>query len=162
MIRFGLAVAVTATMGATPAMADTKELMFCAIEDSSKMVTVTLDGADVVYEFGNLNATPDLTLTTPAADVGYEPWPGVGNTIWETITFYNGDYGYTVVMGAERVNDPAKYGGITVTKGGAEIASLDCIPSSVSFSFDNDLYEAKTAAGWCLDRGVKGGWTRCD
>ncbi|MEO9862402.1 MAG: hypothetical protein ABJO29_08105 [Yoonia sp.] len=142
--------------------ADTTELMFCAMENSSKMVSVRLDGADVTYAYGNLNEMSDLVLTTPAADVDYQPWPGVGNTIWETITFYNGDYEYVVVMGAERQDNPQKYGGITVRKAGEEIAALDCIPSSVSFDFGNHLYDAKTEAGWCLDRGAKGGWTRCD
>ena len=159
---------LTATIGAMllasagPALAERTELMFCALQDSGKMVTVTLDGPDVTYEFGNLNAVPDLFLTTPAADIDYQPWPGVGNTIWETITFYNGDYGYSVVMGVERVNNPAKYGGITVTKDGIEIANLDCLPSSVAFEVVNPLYDIKTAAGWCVDRSAKGGWTRCD
>lgn len=161
-MRYGIVIGSAMILTATTAMADTTELMFCAIEDSSKMVTVTLDGSDVIYEFGNLNAVPDLTLTTPAAEVGYQPWPGVGGTIWETVTFYNGAYEYEVVMGVERALDPYKYGGITVRKAGEDIATLDCIPSSVSFSFDTHLSDAKTEAGWCLDRGVKGGWTRCD
>lgn len=142
--------------------AETTELMFCAMQNSSKMVSVRLDGTDVVYAFGNLNEMSDLILTTPVAEVDYQPWPGVGNTIWETITFYNDGYEYVVVMGAERQDNPQRYGGITVRRAGEEIASLECIPSSVSFSFDNQLYDAKTEAGWCLDRGPKGGWTRCD
>jgi hypothetical protein len=146
----------------TAAKAYDVELMFCALQDSGKMVSIRMDGPDVTYAFGDLNVMSDLILTTPVADIDYQPWPGVGNTIWETITFYNGDYGYSVVMGVERVNNPAKYGGITITKNGIEIANLDCLPSSVSFEVVNPLYDAKTEAGWCVDRSAKGGWTRCD
>jgi hypothetical protein len=64
-------------------------------------------------------------------------------------------------MGVERRNNGEKYGGILVTKAGEEIASLDCIPASVSVLFDG-LTEAKREAGWCQDFGPKGGWERCD
>ena len=157
-----LSVSAAMIVAANSAMADTQELMFCALQDSSKMVKVVLDGPDVIYAYGELNVMSDLVLTTPAADIDYQPWPGVGNTIWETVTFYNGDYGYTVSMGVERVDNPERYGGITVTKGGNEIANLDCIPSSVSFEVANPLFDAKTEAGWCWDLSAKGGWERCD
>ena len=162
MMRFGLTLGAAAIFGATQAMADSSELMFCALQDSSKMVSVRLDGPDVTYAFGDLNEMSDLILTESAADIDYQPWPGVGNTIWESITFYNGDYSYTVVMGVERKNNPDSYGGIIVRKAGEEIANLDCIPSSVSFDQVSPLSQIKAEAGWCPDFGAKGGWTRCD
>lgn len=153
---------------ASPAFAacpDTTETAFaCTFSSGSKAVDVCHNAETVSYAFGRPGRTPELSLSVPMTQVEYQPWPGIGRAIWETVTFRSGDVSYTVFGNIDRPveegTDPEVTGGIEVRRGEAVLATLRCDPGSVSFAYGDGLYDAKTAAGQCWDPGTEV-WSAC-
>ena len=94
-------------------------------------------------------------------------WPGVGRTIWEDMTFHNGDHSYTISRAMDRMiaeDDPDQStdmrGTVVVTKRNETLSELECDPGSVSFGDFYPLFEAKEAAGQCWDREAFA-WAKC-
>lgn len=116
--------------------------------------------ADVArYRFGPTGGTPELELVPPVTEVDLTPWPGVGRTIWEEVTFRNAEHAYVVYGSIDRA-PPADgsdeiavtvSGGITVRRHDEDIAHLTCDPGSVMFPWGTSLFDAKEAAGQCYD-----------
>ncbi|MEL6573809.1 MAG: hypothetical protein AAFQ64_19320 [Pseudomonadota bacterium] len=136
--------------------------MKCTFQGGAKAVEICLSGSDVSYTFGRVGNAAELALSVPVVDVDYLPWPGVGSSIWETVTFYNDGYSYEVLVGFERnPENPAHFGGITITKAGQELATLSCDPGSIDWGWGTDLFDAKAAAGLCWDYGRDADWKPC-
>lgn len=128
----------------------------CQIEDSSRHLAVCVEEGAVVYRFGPVGV-PDLELAEPVETITYQPWPGIGRTIWEELTFRNGDYAYVVHAGVERrylsATDeviPVPFGGVDVYQTGAgedPIAAFRCAPETVDFPWTPAISQAREAAG---------------
>lgn len=139
------------------AACDANENMFmsCQIEKSQSILRVCFDERDVFYRFGPLGQKPDLEISVSIADVDYTPWPGVGQAIWEEVSFQNDGHHYTVHVGFDRMFDEEEYnatphhgfGGVLVTRGDVEVVALSCSRASVDFGWDVALFEAKTNLG---------------
>ncbi|WP_225027061.1 hypothetical protein [Xinfangfangia pollutisoli] len=135
-----------------PAFADCAgELLFsCPIK--AARLEVCLTGATATYSFGPAGK-PDLTLETPVADLDFQPWPGIGRAIWQTVRFHNRGVVYEVWSSLEKQMEenqpePAWQGGVTVQQGDQVLAELSC--STAPDPSDLDLiFQAKEAAGQC-------------
>jgi len=157
---FALAGGVAAV--STQAAACNLPLMACSFDDGAKTVQVCLSFDQVTYTYGPKFGDPELTLSENVTTIDYLPWPGVGSAIWETVTFYNGDYSYEVLAGFERdPENPQSFGGISVRRDDEEVANLTCDPDSVEFGWEVALFDAKRAAGQCWRDAPNRGWYNC-
>ncbi len=118
--------------------------MSCTFNNGAKTVEVCANGATASYRFGPTKGQPELALTVPASQIDYAPWPGVGRSIFESVTFHNSGVSYEVFAGVDReatANNQRgdAFGGITVFQKGTEIAALECDPGSVYFPWTDVL-----------------------
>ena len=130
----------------------------CQIEGRNTEVFVCFDDHVATYSYGPIGGAPDLFLSEPVERVDFEPWSGSGVSIFESVTFYNGDYAYNVGGGFDRPfsvedmqHEPRRFGWVEVTKNGEHVASLECIPETVSYGFGGGIYDLKVAAGLTWD-----------
>lgn len=131
----------------------------CQIDDTARRLEVCIASDTLTYSFGPPGA-PELTMTETAARIDYRPWPGVGRTIYEEVTFENAGYRYVVFGGIERDYDdtdeeiiPTQFGGVTVHEGASEtpIAGFTCAEGATEFPWTMGLSDAKAAAGLAWD-----------
>ena len=81
-------------LGAKASVAcDGDVLLACDMAGSSKQLETCLIGDRVRYAFGAADM-PDLVLERHVRDVLYEPWPGVGRSIWHVTGFQVDDITY--------------------------------------------------------------------
>jgi hypothetical protein len=141
VLAFAL-LAPTAAFAACPG----ETLLSCPT--GGKQLELCLNGDSLTYSFGPKGA-PELTLTKKVRDVTYNPWPGVGSAIWDSVVFNNGEIAYEVWTSFERDPDNTlTEGGVNVLNGEELVATLTCAKGSV----EKDLmrvWEAKEAAGQC-------------
>lgn len=130
----------------------------CQIDGRNTEVFVCFDEQVATYSYGPIGGAPELFLSAPINRVDFEPWSGLGTAISESVTFYNGDYGYDVGGGFDRPFSDAdmqrpirRFGWIEVTQSGIPAASLACIPETVTYGFGGGLIDAKVAAGLTWD-----------
>lgn len=130
----------------------------CPVEGSGKWLEVCAEDWGAVYRYGLLGR-PELELTEPYGALDYEPWPGVGRSIWETVTFYNGAYSYSVYISVDRMDENvAPEGGVAVRKGEEVVASLTCAEGRADIGWTERLTEGKNRAGLTWD--PSNGWSR--
>lgn len=129
----------------------------CRIEGRNTEVFVCFDADTARYSYGPVGGPAELTLSETIENLEFEPWPGVGRSIWDSVTFRNGEYSYTVVGGVERLLptentldaeiETRPYGGIEIARNDEVLDQLECISETVSYTFGDALYNAKIAAG---------------
>lgn len=149
--------------------ANMQTFMSCTMSEGRKTVDVCFDADHVTYGFGRTGREADLALSVTMLDAEYTPWPGIGSTIWEAMTFENGEVRYETYGAISRPvpesDDgeirPVTSGGITVWKGDDPIAQLDCDAGSVDFPNGYDFEAAKKAHGLCWKRRMDD-WAACD
>ncbi len=129
----------------------------CQIEGRETQLRVCYDEAQAYYAYGALQVAPELAMTAPHRTLDYTPWPGVGRTIWETVTFHNAGYSYRVYGGLERMFEGdnelefPQFGSVSVLRGEDVLAELSCDPSTVDFNWSDALFRAKQDAGLVWD-----------
>ncbi len=130
----------------------------CRIAGRNTEVSVCYDDDTVTYSYGPVGKPPELFLTEPIATVDFQPWHGVGKAIFESVTFYNGDYAYQVGGGFDRPfteeemeQGPQHFGLIDISKHGKSLATLECVPDTVSFGLGGGIFYLKDAAGYEWD-----------
>ena len=126
----------------------------CRIEGRETQVSVCFTPDTATYRFGPTNGTPDLVLTTPMTALIYQPWPGIGRDIWESVSFDNKDYRYQLSVGLARIDDESPrdaatfpFGSLRVEKAGAVVAEMICKAESVTYPNDEGIFAAKEALG---------------
>ena len=128
-------------------------LFHCTLNGGTKAVDVCLQDDVAYYRFGPAGGAADILLARRAGAVDMRPWNGVGRSIFETATFSNGGYDYTVHYAIDRLTQAHEVtGGVIVTRGGDELADLSCDAGAVTASDIYPLFEAKEAAGQCWNR----------
>ena len=81
-------VAMTCLFAVQPADARAEEtVLTCRIEGHDREASVAIAGDSAVYRYGPPGGQPELTLTTPLADLDYRRNSGAGDTIDEVVTF---------------------------------------------------------------------------
>lgn len=133
-------------------------LFDCTFKGASTRAQVCLQGDTAYYAFGAVGGAPDMVLARRVGDIDMTPWPGIGRTIWEEVTFRNGSHAYRLAYAIDKMveREPVS-GSLLVTRDGAEIAELTCDADSVATYDLYPLYEAKVAQGECFTPGE--GWT---
>lgn len=164
-MRFLLLLPVLASPAFAACPAGTETAFACSFSSGRKAVDVCYGPETVSYAFGRPGRAPELTLSVPLAEVDYQPWPGIGRAIWETVTFRSGDVSYTVFGNIDRPveagTEPEVTGGIEVRRGETVLATLSCDPGTVDFAYGGGLHDAKTALGQCWDPGAQR-WSVCE
>ena len=151
MHRLALA-SLLASLLPTGALADCPyeaEVFHCRI--GKKTVEICHWRGALIYSFESAGKT-DLSIAQPLETIAYQPWPGVGSSIWESVTFHNEGYSYEVWTSVERDPDDTSglQGGINVLKGEEVRAQLTCDPGTASQSLDV-IYGLKESIGQCWD-----------
>lgn len=131
----------------------------CKIEDRPKYLQVCFDEQAMYYTFGPQNGPAELTLSETYDTLDYTPWPGVGRAIWESVSFTNQDFTYTVYGGFDRMfgdeteddHPHPHFGSLTVTQGEQTIAELTCDRTTTTFSWPEEIFGHKEAAGFEWD-----------
>lgn len=130
---------LTATAAPAPAPADRageQTVVACRIEGQDRVASVAIVGARAVYRYGPSQQSPELTLSSPLADLDYRRNGGAGDTIDEIETFANGDTTYRFEAGFRNgaAPDPSAlrpFGLLTVSRAGKPLARLACRPDSI-------------------------------
>jgi hypothetical protein len=149
-MRITLLLAVLAAAPAHAACQNDLTIFSCKI--GAKTLQVCEWKGMLIYQFGPEGA-PELALNTTFADADFTPWPGIGRTMWNELAFHNDGVTYTVWSALEKQleenqPEPQVEGGVHVTRGDAELASLTCNPGSVRSALDT-VWNIKTMIGQC-------------
>jgi hypothetical protein len=105
----------------------------------------------LIYSFGPPGA-PELVIAEPLKTITFQPWPGAGSSIWESLIFVNEGYTYEVVTSVDRDGDADQpvQGSVFVTKGDAQVAEVQCDPGTASNALDV-VWDLKEGVGLCWD-----------
>jgi len=139
----------------------------CTFKDGATAVQVCLNSDTVTYAYGPNGDAPDLSLVVSIKDAEYTPWPGIGNSISEGVTFRNEAFSYEVFGGSPKLDENDElgpmFGGIIISENDEIIARLSCDEGSVVWAgYGTDgIYGAKTAAGQCWDSRNRA-WKICE
>ncbi|MEY8880862.1 hypothetical protein [Donghicola sp. XS_ASV15] len=144
------AATTTAALAGQYCTLDESVMFACTFNDGKKAVEVCdttywAEGDNAAYAFFKTTGEVEKEIITDKASLIATPWNGVGNTIWETVTFYSDDYGYEVWWSIDRNSDAVPVGGINVLQNGATLAELTCDAGSVQQNLGT-LVEAVEAA----------------
>lgn len=128
-------------------------LVSCKVAGSQKRMELCLDGGSLQYQFGAAGKV-ELTLTRDVEQVLYTPWPGIGRTMWEELSFENEGVTYQFSSYAEKLmeegteDDLALGTDLNVLRGETLLAQFSCDPAQVS-----DLYPVGVVLherGYCI------------
>ena len=91
-------------------------------------------------------------------DVGMRPWNGIGRYLWESFSFYRGDYEYDIHYAVDRLTEgnPIE-AGLTVIQNGNVLADLTCDADGIAtVGYPLPLFDAKIAVGqeWVFEEEV--------
>jgi hypothetical protein len=119
----------------------------------AKVVEICNEAETLIYSYGPPGA-PELVIAEPLASVTFQPWPGAGSSIWESVTFFNGSYAYEVTTSVDRNGDldAPLQGGVYVRQNDAPVGEVICDPGTASNSLDV-VWGLKEAIGQCWDFG---------
>lgn len=116
------------------------ETMFhCPLDGSSRAVTVCRGGDGVFrYAYGKPGQVPELELVRNRDELHFEPWPGIGRFIWESLTFQNGGYRYQVAYSVDK-NTGVEDGFLNVFEPGADepVVARTCRPGTLENRLDS-------------------------
>lgn len=114
----------------------------------------------LTYSFGP-EGKPELMITEPLETIAFTPWPGIGGSLWESVTFQNEGHTYEVWTAIERDPDSTapREGGVRVMKGTSTVAELTCNPGTATPM--EALYDLKDGIGQCWDMESQT-WDRCN
>ena len=117
----------------------------------AKALTVCVTDATASYAFGPRGA-PELALTQGLDEVTATPWPGIGRSIYEDVTFRNGSVSYTAWISVDRLaEDQPTTGGVVVEQNGRRLAELTCNTGTADIGVFA-IANAMQAVGYCVDR----------
>jgi len=119
-------------------------VLTCQIEGRDRQASVSLTETGATYRYGPSQVEPELTLSSPLADLDYVRQTGAAGTVDEIVTFANGDTGYRFATGFRNGAQPdpsalRPFGNLTVSRGGREVATLSCNPDSIERAPDRLL-----------------------
>lgn len=119
-------------------------VLTCQIEGRDRQASVSLTEVDATYRYGPSRAEPELTLSSPLADLDYVRQPGAAGTVDEIVTFANGDTDYRFATGFRNGLQPdptalRPFGNLTVSRRGRDLATLSCNPDSIERAPDRLL-----------------------
>lgn len=119
-------------------------VLTCQIEGRDRQASVSLTETSATYRYGPSHAEPEMTLSSPLADLDYVRQTGAAGTVNEIVAFANSDTTYRFVTGFRSGAQPdttalRPFGNLTVSRGGRELAQLPCRPDSIERAPDRLL-----------------------
>ena len=152
-MRIAVAIAFVLLPGVAAADCVGTKLVSCKIASSQKRMELCLDQGSLHYQFGAVGK-PELELTRDVEQVVYTPWPGIGRTMWEELSFENEGVTYQFSSYAEKLmeegteDDLALGTDLNVLRGEKLLAQFSCDPAQVSdfYPVGVVLYER----GYCI------------
>ena len=150
-LLFALALALATPVAAAGCFGAGTPMFHCTAKNGTKAIDICLQGEVAIYRFGPLGGVAELLLARHVDGVHMRPWNGVGSSIFEEVTFYNGTYEYLIHYAVDRIaaTTPQVTGGIRVQEGDHIKAELGCDTGSVAARDFYPLFEAKEASGQC-------------
>jgi len=139
----------------------TTTILSCTFSNGAKALVACQDGTSATYAFGKVGQVPDLALSVPIESLGYVPWPGVGSSVWDEVTFTNNGVAYVLWQSFDRDPNVAmpQQAGIVVRQGDKDLARLECDQGSITPQIDG-LWDVFEALGQCYDRQDQS-WAAC-
>ena len=124
--------------------ADDEVFLTCRIEGRDREASVSLSDIGATYRYGPSSSEPELTLTSPLADLDYVRHNGPAGTVDEIMTFANGDTTYRFETGLRNSAQPdpsalLPFGHLTISRSGSELARLPCRPDTIERAHDRLL-----------------------
>ncbi len=148
-----LALALCAPLPALAECPPGGSVFSCRID--GKVLELCRKGDNLTYSYGPAGA-PELAMSESLLTVDYQPWPGIGSSVWESVAFTTGDHLYEVWTRTDR-NFAGLDGGIMVSRNGASLADLYCNEGTASNPLYDTLFPMKESVGLCW-RGPNEGW----
>jgi hypothetical protein len=140
-----------ALLAPAPALAACPGEVVFSCPVKARTLEVCIDAGQAHYAFGP-PGKPDLSISEGLATLDFQPWPGIGRTIWQSVRFHNQDVDYEVWSSIDKpmdeTDEPVWHGGVTVTRGDETLADLTCT-APPDPPFLDALFDAKVAAGQC-------------
>jgi hypothetical protein len=132
-----------------PAMAQAcdTEILSCTFDDGAKAVEVCVQGDQLTYDFGPLPKA-ELSLSVPLDEGTFNPWPGVGSAIWESVDFSNEGFTYQAWSSIPKDLKRPEVGGVLVLQGEDTVADLTCDAGTIRSDFGS-LSAIMYDAGLC-------------
>ena len=129
-VSFGLVAAAFLTAAGASKAAE-ERVLTCPIEGRDRVVSLSVNGDQAVYRYGRPGQAPELTLSSPLAQLDYRRADGGGDTIDERVTFISGDTRYELAAGFVdgAAADPtalSPFGSLTVSRGDVQLARYAC------------------------------------
>ena len=150
MLKRLIAVAMFCPLPALAACPDgSTNMLSCTFNDGSKTVTTCIAEDMALYSYGPTGSAPDLAMIRNVRDVDMRPWNGIGRYLWESFSFYRGDYEYDLHYAIDRLTEgnPIE-GGLRVLHKGEVLANLSCDADGIETAgYPLPLFDAKIAAG---------------
>lgn len=125
-------------------------VLHCRFEAQDRVASISLAGTRAIYRYGRPGRKPELTLSSPLAELDYRRQDGAGDTIDEIATFANGDTAYRFAAGFRNGAQPdpsalRPFGLLTVSRAGKALAKLACVPESIERNPDRLLARMRSA-----------------
>src|SRR5690606_18550515 len=93
------------------------EVLLSCPTTKGRVIEVCATVDHFTYSYGRPGA-PELALSVPVAQGPVTPWPGVGQSIWSTVTFHNAGHDYEIWIAHDRTQSGAASAGVSVLRGG--------------------------------------------
>lgn len=111
-------------------------VLACRIDGQDREASVSVADNRATYRYGPPDSEPELTLSSPLADLDYRRDSGAAGTVDEIVTFANGDTTYRFAAGFRNGTQPDPsalhpFGLLSVSRNGKELARLPCNPGSI-------------------------------
>lgn len=101
-------------------------IVFHCSTTKNKTISVFKQGQNVFYQYGASLTKPELALMVTEEKVFKQPWNGVGSSFWNSMTFQNQDYRYSVSSSYNRNEGTLEYAGVSIQQNDKTIANVDC------------------------------------
>ena len=122
----GLSLLLGVGQGYAQEKAPIEVIFWCQNKKGDKNITLFRQGTNIIYQYGSNMRSPDLHLVQPENKVKKQPWNGVGNEFWSSITLMNLEYAYTIHSAYPRGERGQTTAGVQVSKGSKQIATVEC------------------------------------
>ena len=158
---------ITLCLLGSPVLAcDDLTVLSCTVENG-RQFELCASATGLTYRYGPPGA-PEIVLSNPLDASGHTPWPGIGRTIWESVSFRNAGYTYEVFSGFERdYGNPDEeievthFAGVLVSQGDTVVTEIRCKADSIRNGQADILYQHMTDHGYCWSH-EKFEWIICE
>ena len=109
----------------------------CEFDEPARQVSVCLvPGLDYHYRYGKPGEVPELDLARSLEQITFQPWNGIGDTFWASVTFRNEGYSYRASYHQLKQPGAPLEGTLEVMKDDKVVSHEKCVPGTVVQTLD--------------------------